>query len=189
MEIIVILVVLLFILGFGLLFPTMLFLSDERKKKKAETLVKFSVISILFVLLVAVFAIFYQTNAVEIDTKCSFIGNFNCLFSKELPKRITPNLHIYFVFIIQLIAMFTYSYYTAKKVMHYTNKERALLQIVIFFMVGIVGTIIHYYVLFDVVFVDGLEYISLISANQYGILPLMYLLIMTYLNRDQLKFK
>ena len=56
-------------------------------------------------------------------------------------------------------------------------------------MVGIVGSIIHYYVLFDVVFVDGLEYISLISANQYGILPLMYLLIMTYLNRDQLKFK
>ena len=101
MEIIVILVVLLFILGFGLLFPTMLFLSDERKKKKTETLVKFSVVSILFVLLVAVFAIFYQTNAVEIDTKCNFIGNFNCLFSKILPKRITPNLHIYFVFIIQ----------------------------------------------------------------------------------------
>jgi hypothetical protein len=189
MEIIAILVVLLFIFAFGLLFPTILFLSDERKKKKSDTLVKYSVVSIFFVLLVAVFAIFYESNAIVADTECNFVANFNCLFSGILPKRINPSLHIYFVFIIQIITMFTYSYYTAKKVMHYTNKERALLQILIFFMVGLVSTIVHYYVLFDVVFVDGLEYISLISANQYGLLPLMYLFIMTYLNRDQLKFK
>ena len=189
MEVIVIIVVLLFIFGFGILFPTMLFLSDEPKKKKTENIVKYAVMSILFVLLVAVFAIFYESNAVLEDTECTVIANFNCLFSHILPKRIEPNVHIYFVFIVQIISMFTYSYYTAKKVMHYSNKERAILELVIFFFVGVVSSIIHYYVLFDAVFVDGLEYISLISANQYGIIPLMYLFIMTYLNRDQLKFK
>ena len=189
MEIVLIIVILLFIFAFGLLFPTILFLSDERKKKKVDSIVKFALVSIGFVLLTAVFSIFYESNAIVVDTDCNFVANFNCLFSNILPKKIEPNLHIYFVFIIQVLSMFTYAFYTSKKIMHYTSKERALLELVIFFFVGIVATIVHYYVLFDSVFVDGLEYIATISANQYGILPLMYLFVMTYLNRDQLKFK
>ena len=152
-------------------------------------MVKFALVSIGFVLLVAVFSIFYESNAIVVDTDCNIIGNFNCLFSKVLPKKIVPNLHIYFVFIIQILSMFTYSYYVAKKIMYFTSKERAVLQLVIFFFVAVVATIVHYYVLFDAVFAEGLEYVALISSNQYGILPLMFLFIMTYLNRDQLKFK
>jgi hypothetical protein len=189
MEIFVILIVLLFIFGFGLLFPTMLFLSDERKKKKVETLINYSIVSVFFILLVAVFSIFYESNAISLDTECNMFANFNCIFSKTLPKRIEPSIHIYFVFIIQCISMITYSYYTARKIMHYTNKERTLLLLVLYFMVSVVASIVHYYVLYGVVFTGGLSFFSLVVANQYGVLPFTYLIIMTYLNRDQLKFK
>ena len=189
MRIFIFILVLLFIFCFGLLFPTMLFLSDERKKKNVESIIKYCVISMIFVLGVAMFSIFYDSAAVVEDTACDYLANFNCIFASTLPKKIVPSIHIIFVFLLQLLTMLAYSYYSAKKVMEYSVKERAILQLVIFFLVGIVATIVHYYILFDVVFVDELKYVSLISANQYGLLPLMYLLFMTVLNKDQLKFK
>ena len=189
MRIVLFVLLLLFIFCFGLLFPTMLFLSDERKKKKTETIIKYCVVSIVFILGVAMFAIFYDSLVVVEETACDYIGNFNCLFAKTLPKRVEPSVHLIFVFLLQLLTMIAYGYYTAKTVMEFSVKERTILQLVIFFLVGIVSSIIHYYILFDVVFVEELQYISLISANQYGLLPLIYLIVMTLMNRDQLKFK
>lgn len=189
MRIVIFVLFLLFIFCFGLLFPTMLFLSDERKKKKTETLVKYCVISLLFVLGVGMFAIFYDSMAILETTKCDTLVSFNCMLSDLVPKKIVPSTNIIFIFLIQLLTMIGYSYYTAKKVMEYSVKERAILQLVIFFMVGIVATVVHYYILYDVVFVGELQYIALISANQYGLLPLIYLIIMTIINKNQLKFK
>ena len=188
MEVLLIILVLAFIFFMGLLFPTYIFLSDERKKKE-ESLVPYVLVSLFYVLVTAIFVLLIHSKAINKDTICSNIFNFNCIFTNVLPKRIEPSLVLYLTMFVQIFGMFLYGYYTSKTVMHYSSKGRMYIEVIIFFLVGVVSSALHYMILFDVNFVDGTEYISLFSANQYCVLPMIYLLYMTYLNRDQIKLK
>ena len=188
MRIVLIILVLAFIFFMGLLFPTYIYLSDERKKK-VESLVPYVLVSAFYISMTAIFVVLFESKAIVKDTVCSNIFSFNCIFTNILPKRIEPSFIVYLVMIVQLFGMFLYGYYTSKTVMHYSSKGRMYIELIIFFLVGVVSSLIHYMILFDVNFVGGTEYISLFSANQYCVLPMIYLLYMTYLNRDQIKLK
>lgn len=188
MEAIIFICVLAFVFFIGLLFPTILYLSDE-KKKKPESILPYVLVSLFYVLVATIFVLLYKTSAIEKDTICSNVLNFNCVFSNVMPKRIEPNFNIYLTIFVQLFGMVLYAFYTAKTVMHFTSKGRVYIELIIFFLVSVVSSIVHYLILFDAVFIGGAEYVTLFSANQYGVLPMIYLLFMTYMNRDQLKIK
>ena len=190
MEIIVLILILVASFFFVVYIPTTLFLKGKKtKKKNYESLIIFVAASLLYLLLTYICVNFYELKAVEEVTECTAFANMNCIFSDTLPKVIRPELSIYMVLFTQLILMGTYAYYTAKNVVEYNNRIRIATNLTIFFLVSIVASIIHYFVLYDSAFVSGLKYITLFSANAYVVLPFMYLIVITYLNRDKLKAK
>lgn len=190
MELIVIVLLMLASFFFVVYIPTVLFLKGKKNKKKDyESLIVFVAASFLYLLLAYICVNFYELKAVEETVECSVLANMNCLFNEELPKVIRPELSIYMVLFTQLIVMVTYAYYTAISVMQYKSRIRITTNLILFFFVSIVASILHYFVLYDSAFVSGLKYITLFSANAYIILPFMYLVVMTYINRDQIKIK
>lgn len=175
---------------FVVLVPTLLFLKDKKNKKiKYESIVLFLFSSLLYLLLTYLCVNFYLLKAVDEVVECTTLANMNCLMYDLLDKAIKPELSIYMVLFVQLIIMGTYAYYTAICIMNYGSKLRVITTTIMYFLVSIVASIIHYYTLYDCAFVSGLKYITLFSANAYIVLPFIYLMIMTYLNRRQLKIK
>ena len=190
MEIIVLILILVASFFFVVYIPTTLFLKGKKtKKKNYESLIIFVAASLLYLLLTYICVNFYELKSVEEVTECTAFANMNCIFSDTLPKVIRPELSIYMVLFTQLILMTTYAYYTVKYIMEHNDRVLEVVNLVIFFLVSIVASILHYFILYDSAFVSGLKYITLFSANAYAILPFMYLVIITYINRDQLKFK
>lgn len=190
MELIIFIAILIASFCFVVYIPTTLFLRDVKVKRKGkENLLTFIAFSLMFLLLSYICVGFYSLKSVGEVTECSVLSNMNCLFYDTLPRVIRPDLSIYMVLLTQLILMVAYAYYTVKKIMEYNNKVRVATNLFIFFFVAIVASILHYFVLYDSAFVSGLKYITLFSANAYIILPFMYLVIITYVNRDQLKSK
>ena len=110
MEAIIFICVLAFVFFIGLLFPTILYLSDE-KKKKPESILPYVLVSLFYVLVATIFVLLYKTSAIEKDTICSNVLNFNCVFSNVMPKRIEPNFNIYLTIFVQLFGMVLYAFY------------------------------------------------------------------------------
>lgn len=190
MEIVVLILFLIAAFFFIVFIPTILFFKGRKvKHNKYESLIVFLAAALLYLLLTYLCVNFYELKSIEKVTECTVLANMNCFFSDTLPKVIKPELSIYMVLFTQLIVMITFAYYTAINVMSYSSKIRIVVNLVIFFLVSIVASILHCFVLFDSAFVSGLKYITLFSANAYVVLPFMYLVILTYLNRDQLKTK
>lgn len=189
-TVIVLGIILVFSFFFIVYIPTTLFLKSKKKKKKDyESLIVFLAASLLYLLLTYICVNFYELKSVEKVTECTVLANMNCLFSDTLPRVIRPEFSIFMVLFTQLIVMGTYAYYTVKNVMSYSSRLRVIINLVVFFLVSIMASVLHYFVLYDSAFVSGLKYITLFSANAYAVLPFMYLIILTYLNRDQLKAK
>lgn len=170
--------------------PTILFLRGKRKKKETyESLVVFIAASLLYLLLEYICVNFYSLKSIEETIKCTVFANMNCLFYETLPRVVRPELSVYMILFTQLIIMGTYAYYTAINIMNYNSKIRVAVNLMIFFLVSLVSSVLHYFVLYNIAFVSGLKYITLFSANAYIILPFMYLVVMTYLNRNKIKLK
>lgn len=190
MEITILMIILISVFFFVVYIPTVLLLKDAKaKRKRKESLLMFIAISLMFLLLSYICVSFYELKSIGEVTECSVLANVNCLFFDTLPRVIKPDLSIYMVLFTQLILMTTYAYYTVKYIMEHNDRVLEVVNLVIFFLVSIVASILHYFILYDSAFVSGLKYITLFSANAYAILPFMYLVIITYINRDQLKFK
>ncbi len=190
MEITILMIILISVFFFVVYIPTVLLLKDAKaKRKRKESLLMFIAFSLMFLLLSYICVSFYELKSIGEVTECSVLANVNCLFFDTLPRVIKPDLSIYMVLFTQLILMTTYAYYTVKYIMEHNDRVLEVVNLVIFFLVSIVASILHYFILYDSAFVSGLKYITLFSANAYAILPFMYLVIITYINRDQLKFK
>ena len=190
MEITILMIILISVFFFVVYIPTVLLLKDAKaKRKRKESLLMFIAFSLMFLLLSYICVSFYELKSIGEVTECSVLANVNCLFFDTLPRVIKPDLSIYMVLFTQLILMTTYAYYTVKYIMEHNDRVLEVVNLVIFFLVSIVASILHYFILYDSAFVSGLKYITLFSANSYAILPFMYLVIITYINRDQLKFK
>lgn len=190
MEITILMIILISVFFFVVYIPTVLLLKDAKaKRKRKESLLMFIAFSLMFLLLSYICVSFYELKSIGEVTECSVLVNVNCLFFDTLPRVIKPDLSIYMVLFTQLILMTTYAYYTVKYIMEHNDRVLEVVNLVIFFLVSIVASILHYFILYDSAFVSGLKYITLFSANAYAILPFMYLVIITYINRDQLKFK
>ena len=190
MEITILMIILISVFFFVVYIPTVLLLKDAKaKRKRKESLLMFIAFSLMFLLLSYICVSFYELKSIGEVTECSVLANVNCLFFDKLPRVIKPDLSIYMVLFTQLILMTTYAYYTVKYIMEHNDRVLEVVNLVIFFLVSIVASILHYFILYDSAFVSGLKYITLFSANAYAILPFMYLVIITYINRDQLKFK
>ena len=190
MEITILMIILISVFFFVVYIPTVLLLKDAKaKRKRKESLLMFIAFSLMFLLLSYICVSFYELKSIGEVTECSVLANVNCLFFDTLPRVIKPDLSIYMVLFTQLILMTTYAYYTVKYIIEHNDRVLEVVNLVIFFLVSIVASILHYFILYDSAFVSGLKYITLFSANAYAILPFMYLVIITYINRDQLKFK
>lgn len=190
MEITILMIILISVFFFVVYIPTVLLLKDAKaKRKRKESLLMFIAFSLMFLLLSYICVSFYELKSIGEVAECSVLANVNCLFFDTLPRVIKPDLSIYMVLFTQLILMTTYAYYTVKYIMEHNDRVLEVVNLVIFFLVSIVASILHYFILYDSAFVSGLKYITLFSANAYAILPFMYLVIITYINRDQLKFK
>lgn len=193
MEYLVLFLVLLGCFLFVLFIPTVLFVNGKKKKKntnKNENLIIYGASTLIFLFLMYMFSNYYHLNAVsKSSVECSIFTNLNCLFSKNLTQEISPTFTIYLTFFIQLLVMFSFAYYTTVNLMSYKSASRRMVNLVLFFLVSISASVIHYFVLYDVAFVSGLKYVTIICANAYATLPFMYLIFLSCLNRDMLLIK
>ncbi len=193
MEYLILFLVLLSCFFFMLFIPTILLLKEKgrkKKKNKNENLIIYGASTLVFLILIYMFSSYYHLNAVSKPyVECSVLANINCMFSNNLAKEIRPSFTIYLVFFTQLLVMFAFSYYTAQNITKYRSVSRRTVNLILFFLVGISSSITHYFVLYDVAFVSGLKYVTIICANAYATLPFMFLLFLSYLNKDVLFIK
>jgi hypothetical protein len=133
---------------------------------------------------------FYNLNAVSDLVECpSGIFNFNCFFGGYLTRVINPNLSIMLIFFMQIIAISLYCYVTAIYIFSSKNEKKVLLYMFMLFIVSFLIACIHYVMFNDTMFNSFASIISLVGSNAYVVIPFIYLIVISILNRDKLVFK
>ena len=192
MEFLLFTLLLIAVFCFMVYLPTNLLVKKFDNKDEYESLLLFIAMSLLFVLLTYLYANFYVLKSTAIDTaiNCDYIANMNCLFNKTLAREIVPTIDTFCMIFMQILIGFIYAYFVAVNINDYKAKERRLINLVIFFIVSVVASLINITIMGDVAFSGGVKYISLFIGNSYIVLPLFYMCILAAkYNNKQIKQK
>lgn len=171
--------------------PTILFNKNTKIKRTRESsFTLFLGASLLFLVLTYMCANFYELKAVNESINCStsFL-NYHCIFHTNMSKIIKPDITIYMIAILQILITIAYAYVTAKSVLNIRKVKKAVLVCSLFFITGFLSSFIHYIIINDALFASNLNWLSCIFSNTYITLPIIYLVIISYLNRDLIKLK
>lgn len=188
MELVFFVSILLGIFFIMLYFPTSIFVSKKSGRKDShESILVFVAASILFILLTYLFASFYllKSQLLTYPVPCDTIGNLNCLINNDMIRELRPSFMVFVMIFLELIISYAYVYYVNYCVNSYKDRSRVLMGIILFFVVSLVGTLINFYMINKIAFGGGVKYITLLAVNPYIVLPVFYLAIMLYKNREK----
>ncbi len=190
MEIVFFALLLVGIYFFMLYMPTSVLLGGKKSKKEdKESLLMFVAISLLMVLLTYLFANFYLLNASTGTVQCDSIANLSCLLHDRVNKVINPSLNLGVMLFIQIAISYGFTYYIAYQISSFKSGARRMLGITLFYATTLVMSMLHLMVLYEVAFTSGLKYVGLFVANAYVLMPLVYLVLLAYFNKDKLNDK
>ena len=191
MEFLIFTMLLIIVFCFMVYLPTNLLVKKFDNKDEYESLLLFIAVSLLFVLLTYLYANFYvlKSSVAASPIACDYLANMNCLFTETLSREISPTIDVFCMIFMQLTIGFAYAYFVAVNINDYKAKERRIVNLVIFFMVAVVSSLISITVMGDVAFISGVKYISLFISNAYIVLPLFYMCIIAIKYSKNLKNK
>lgn len=171
--------------------PTVLFNKNTKIKRTRESsFTLFLGASLLFLVLTYMCANFYELKAVNESINCSTsFSNYHCIFYTNMSKTIKPDITVYMIAILQILITIAYAYVTAKSVLNIRKVKKAVLVCSLFFITGFLSSFIHYIIINDALFASNLNWLSCVFSNTYITLPIIYLVIISYLNRDLIKLK
>lgn len=177
MEIVIFLVVLLLVFFLLIYFPTHYWIRREKRRNdEYESLLLFIAISLLFLLINYLCCNYYLLNSRKAVSSCVGMFNLVCMLNSTLHFQIVVSLKVYIMITLQLILYFAYAYFVVCNVCKYRSARRRVLNLILFFSVCVIITLNHMIVLSNVLFGDGLEYVSLLLLHAYLTIPCFYFL-------------
>ena len=114
MDILLIVLVAIISFLFIVYMPTILFHNGSKNNSgKEDSIVLFFGASLLFLVFDYLCLLFYDMRAVQKLVECSsIVFNFSCFFGKYLTRIIYPEVPIFSVFFMQLLAAALYAFVT-----------------------------------------------------------------------------
>ena len=190
MNYVIIVLLLITTFLFIIYIPTILFYNYTDYKGKQYPILLFLSGALLFLVFNYLCTLFYDMRAYGELSECvSSLINYNCFFSKYLSRVIEPTMSLMMVFLMQFLSFILYSYITVKMILVEKKERKIVIYMLIFFLCGTLCTGIYYAILNDVNFKGISSIVSYFGMNSYIILPLFYLIYITFVNKDLLKIK
>ncbi len=190
MNYLIIILLLITTFLFIIYIPTVLFYNYTNYKGKQYHILLFLSGALLFLIFNYLCTLFYDMRAYGELSECvNSLINYNCFFSKYLSRIVEPTISLMMIFLMQFLSFVLFSYITVKMILMEKKERKIIIYMLIFFLCGILCTGIYYAILNDVNFTGFSSIVACFGMNSYIILPLMYLIYMTFFNKNLLKIK
>ena len=190
MDIIILIILIVIVYLFILYIPTILFYNYSKSKRRNYSPILFFGSSLLFIIFDYLCVMFYDLKSFSKLSECTkSLVNYSCFFNKYLSRMVTPSFTLYAILIFQVLSFVLYSYITSKFILRSQKIKSVPIYLLLFYLCGILCTCIHYAVLSNVNFYEGSFIVSIIGTNIYVILPFIYLMITTIINKDMIELK